>query len=107
MTLSRYSTPGRRTHEPGTMLSPPLPIELPIDFARLGALDGEREFVAIAEAASDGHFRSGRGGRKRPSATLNQRVVGSSPTGPTNSLKGLRVSTYHPQCAIAHNCPYH
>ena len=46
-----------------------------------------------------------RAGKGRQTA-LNQRIVGSRPTGPTNSLAGLRVSTYHPQCAIAHDCPY-
>ena len=40
---------------------------------------------------SDGHARPGGERQGRPRGTLGQRVVGSSPTGPSTSLKGLRV----------------
>ncbi len=46
-----------------------VPIELPIDFARRDARDGERGFVPIAEAASDGRFGDRHGCWKAPAAT--------------------------------------
>ena len=63
--------------------------------------DDDRGF--LLSVGGVGQLLTPKASEKGRRQTLNQRVVGSSPTGPTNSLKGFQTPAYHSQCAIAHN----